>query len=351
MAVMAFTLIAVVYIQVWRGKVGDLLVALFKRILNLEHEEAFRLYNLVFRYNFELFFLGAVVITFFIILVFFLKRFTHYFDMINDGINALLDDNGTEIVLVPEMVAIEQKLNTVRQTLEKRTAQAQEAEQRKNDLIMYLAHDIRTPLTSVIGYLNLLDETTNIASAQRTKYLHTALDKAYRLERLINEFFEVAHFNSRQIKREKIDLYYMLVQVADEMYPILSTRGITTRLCADEGLTLCGDPIMLARVFNNILKNAAAYGDANTEILISAKEITEAVTVSFQNEGKTIPAEKLPNLFDKFYRLDDARTSDTGGSGLGLSIAKEIVGMHGGTISVQSANDTVTFTVLLPIAT
>jgi two-component system sensor histidine kinase VanS len=279
-----------------------------------------------------------------------LKRFTRYFDIINDGINALLDDNGTEIVLVPEMTAIAQKLNTVRQTLEKRAAQTQEAEQRKNDLVMYLAHDIRTPLTSVTGYLHLLDEAPDMPLEQRTKYLHTTLDKACRLETLINEFFEVTRFNSRQINREKIDLYYMLVQVADEMYPNLSARGITTKLCADEGLALCGDPVMLARVFNNILKNAAAYGDPKTEILISAQESAEAVTVSFQNKGKTIPTEKLSHLFDKFYRLDDARTSDTGGSGLGLSIAKEIVVMHGGTISVQSAHDTVTFTVSLPIA-
>jgi two-component system sensor histidine kinase VanS len=351
MAVVAFALIAAVYILVWRGNVGDLLVVLFQRILNLEREEAFWLYNSLFRYNFDLFFFGAVVVTFFTLLGLFLKRFTQYFDMINEGINALLDDKGTEIVLVPEMIAIEQKLNTVRQTLEKRAAQAQEAEQRKNDLIMYLAHDIRTPLTSVIGYLNLLDESPEMSVEQRTKYLHTTLDKAYRLETLINEFFEVTHFNSRQINREKIDLYYMLVQVADEMYPSLSARGITTKLCADESLTVCGDSVMLARVFNNILKNAAAYSDSNTEILISAEEKADAVSISFQNKGKTIPAEKLSHLFDKFYRLDDARASETGGSGLGLSIAKEIVEMHNGTISAQSVNDTVAFTVLLPVVT
>lgn len=349
MAVMAYALIAVIYILVWRGNVGDLLVSLFQRILNLEYEEAFVLYHLLFRANFEMFFFGAVIVTFFTLLGFFLTRFTRYFDMINGGINALLDDNGTEIVLVPEMAAIEQKLNTVRQTLEQRAAQAQEAEQRKNDLVMYLAHDIRTPLTSVIGYLNLLNEDPDMPVEQRTKYLHITLDKAYRFETLINEFFEITRFNSLKINREKIDLYYMLVQVADEMYPILSARRITTKLCADESLTVCGDPVLLARVFNNILKNAAAYSHPNTEILISAQEKADAVSISFQNKGKTIPAEKLSHLFDKFYRLDDARTSNTGGAGLGLSIAKEIVVMHNGTISAQSANDTVTFTVALPL--
>lgn len=348
MAVVAYALIAAIYILVWRGNVGDLLVLLFQRMFSLEHEDALALYRSVFRKNFDLFFLGAVVVTFMILLGIFLKRFTKYFDMINGGIDALLDDSGTEIVLVPEMSAIEQKLNTVRQTLERRAAQAREAEQRKNDLVMYLAHDIRTPLTSVIGYLNLLDEAPDMPVEQRTKYLHIALDKAYRFDALISDFFEVTRFNSLQINREQIDLYYMLVQVADEMYPVLSARGVTARLCADESLTVCGDPGMLARVFNNILRNAAAYSDSDTEILISAEEKADAVSVSFQNKGKTIPAEKLPHLFDKFYRLDDARASGTGGSGLGLSIAKEIVMMHGGTISAQSADDTVTVTVVLP---
>lgn len=348
MAVVAYTLIAAIYILVWRGNVGDLLVLLFQRMFGLEHEDALTLYRSVFRKNFDLFFLGAVVVTYMILLGNFLKRFTKYFDMINGGIDALLDDSGTEIVLVPEMSAIEQKLNTVRQTLERRATQAREAEQRKNDLVMYLAHDIRTPLTSVIGYLNLLDEAPDMPVEQRRKYLHIALDKAYRFDALISDFFEVTRFNSLQISREQIDLYYMLVQVADEMYPVLSARGVTTRLRADESLTVCGDPGMLARVFNNILKNAAAYSDSDTEILISAAEKADAVSVSFQNKGKTIPAEKLPHLFDKFYRLDDARASATGGSGLGLSIAKEIVMMHGGTISAQSEKGTVTFTVVLP---
>ncbi len=220
----------------------------------------------------------------------------------------------------------------------------------KNDLVTYLAHDLKTPLTSVIGYLSLLDEAPDMPSEQKAKYTHIALDKAYRLERLVNEFFEITRYNLQQIKLEKeqIDLYYMLVQMVDEFYPILSEKGNSAILCADEDLTLYGDPIKLARVFNNILKNAAAYSDPDSEIRIFAGEADGSVTVSFLNRGPAIPPGKLNAIFTKFYRVDSARGSSTGGAGLGLAIAKEIVTLHGGTITAQSEGHTTTFTVTLP---
>lgn len=245
---------------------------------------------------------------------------------------------------------MENRLNTIKNKLEKQKKAAQEAEQRKNDLVVYLAHDIRTPLTSVIGYLSLLDEAPDMPMEQRAKYTHITLDKAYRLDKLINEFFEITRYNLQQIKLEKetIDLYYMLMQMTDEFYPILSKKGNTIVLHANENLTVYGDPVKLARVFNNILKNAAAYSYPNTEIVISAQETDGYVKIVFQNQGDTITPDKLAVLFEKFYRLDEARTSDTGGSGLGLSIAKEIVTLHGGTIAAQSTDNTVSFTVSLP---
>ena len=221
----------------------------------------------------------------------------------------------------------------------------------KNDSITYLAHDLKTPLTSVIGYLNLLDEAPDMPQQQKAKYVHIALDKAYRLEKLVNEFFEITRYNLQQVKLDKsiIDLYYMLVQMMDEFYPILSANGNTATLHADENLTVYGDPVKLARVFNNILKNAAAYSKPGSEILITAGVQNGNVVIAFQNQGQTIPAEKLSIIFEKFYRLDEARTSNTGGAGLGLAIAKEIITLHGGTITAESENDMTTFTVSLPV--
>lgn len=244
-----------------------------------------------------------------------------------------------------QMAEIKSAMLRGEQALRKEAAQ-------KNDLVAYLAHDLKTPLTSVIGYLSLLDEAPDMPESQKERFTHIALDKAYRLEGLVNEFFEITRFNLQEIKlqKENIDLYYMLVQMMDEFYPILSAKGNTATLQADESLTAYGDSVKLARVFNNILKNAAAYSTPNTEILISAKQEEGRVIVSIQNHGPTIPAEKLAAIFEKFYRMDEARTSNTGGAGLGLAIAKEIVLAHGGTITAQSTNEITTFTVTLPLA-
>ncbi|ADL03804.1 sensor histidine kinase [Lacrimispora saccharolytica] len=351
MAVISFTVIVVIYMMVWKGKVGNLLVKFFQRFLHMTQEEAFTTYHYVFRYNFGLFFLGAALFVYFLLLFIFLHRFTRYFDIINHGIDALVSEQDDFIQLVPEMAAIEEKLNTVRKTLSDRAYRAQEAEQRKSDLIMYLAHDIRTPLTSVIGYLSLLDEAPDMPLEQKAKYVHITLEKAYRLENLVNEFFEITRYNSQQIKLEKqiVDLYYMLVQIADEFYPVLTPKANTIAVHADENLTAYGDPTQLARVFNNILKNAVAYSDPHTEISISAGERNHQVVITFRNQGTTIPEEELSSIFEKFYRLDKARASNTGGAGLGLAIAKEIITMHQGTIMADSKGGITSLTVTLPV--
>lgn len=221
---------------------------------------------------------------------------------------------------------------------------------RKNDLITYLAHDLKTPLTSVIGYLSLLDEVPDMPQQQKAKYVNIALDKARRLEKLINEFFDITRYNLQQIEleEERLDLSYMLVQMADEFYPILKAHGNTIRVEAAEDLTVCGDSLKLARVFNNLLKNAVYYSYPNTEITIRAEQLAQAVRISFSNQGKTIPAQKLNAVFEKFFRLDEARSTNTGGAGLGLAIAKEIVTLHGGTISAKSECEQTTFCVMLP---
>ena len=222
---------------------------------------------------------------------------------------------------------------------------------RKNDLITYLAHDLKTPLTSVIGYLSLLDEAPDMPAKQKARYTHIALDKANRLEKLINEFFEITRYNLQQIvlEKERVDLYYLLVQLTDEFYPVLSAHGNTIELSADEKCTLYGDPEKLARVFNNLLKNAIHYSYPGTPIDILVEEEADQIILLFRNRGKTISRQQLTSIFDKFFRLDDARNSHTGGAGLGLAIAREIITLHGGTISADSEKELTTFRVSLPL--
>ncbi len=242
-----------------------------------------------------------------------------------------------------QMAEIKSDMQHQEQTLKQEAA-------RKNDLITYLAHDLKTPLTSVVGYLSLLDEAPDMPEEQKVKYTRIALDKALRLEKLINEFFEITRYNLQQIilEKEDIDLAFMLVQMTDEFYPILREHENRVDLRVRDNLTVYGDSEKLARVFNNILKNAIAYSDAGTEISIWVEEDDSNVTICFRDYGKTIPAQRLEAIFEKFFRLDDARATNTGGAGLGLAIAKEIVTLHGGTILADSRDRETTFVVSLP---
>ena len=223
--------------------------------------------------------------------------------------------------------------------------------QRKNDLITYLAHDLKTPLTSVLGYLTLLDEAPDMPEVQKEKYTRIALEKAERLEGLIEEFFEITQYNLQNIflEKEDLDLSYMLMQMTEEFYPVLAAHGNEIKLETEDDLHLYADPDRLARVFNNILKNAVAYSYPNTPITIRASRNKDKILLSFENHGKNIPQEKLDSIFEKFFRLDSSRRSNTGGAGLGLAIAKEIVELHGGSISARSQDERVTFTVELPV--
>lgn len=340
------------YLFVWKQRMGDWIVWLLETLFKMGHEDAFYYYSDHFRGNKEIFFAAAVLLIFTVLLVRIFRWVTGYFSEVNQGIEALLADDENQIQLSPEMLPFERKLNTVKRTLAERKAETALAEQRKDELVMYLAHDIRTPLTSVIGYLNLLEEEPDMPAEQRAKRVHIALEKAYRLETMINEFFEITRYNSQQItlSKETIDLYYMLVQLSDELSPVFAPRGNTVALHLAEDLTVEADPEKLARVFSNILKNAASYSYPHTEITISAEKSEHEVIIQFQNSGEDIPGEALEALFDKFYRADKSRSSDTGGTGLGLAIAKEIVVLHGGTISAASKNHVVTFTISLPLA-
>lgn len=348
---LAMIVIFVSYRLIFSGRFANWTVAFLDRFVYRNYETAYHVFQAVFRNNMDLWFLVAVLVVFLVCLSLYLRFFTKFFGEINRGIDTLIEENSGDMIMSPELAATERKLNHIKHTLREREMAAQLAEQRKNDLVMYLAHDIRTPLTSVIGYLSLLDEAPDMPEPQKEKYTRIALDKASRLERLVNEFFEITRYNFQQVslEKEQIDLSYMLVQLADEFYPILSAKGNNAVLHAEESLTVYGDPDKLARVFNNILKNAAAYSFPDSEIMISAGQEGGQVVISFQNQGPTIPAEKLSSIFERFYRLDESRGTNAGAAGLGLAIAREIVTLHGGTIAAESRDNSTVFTVSLPV--
>jgi len=337
--------------NILRGQIGDRIVLFLVNVFHFDFPDAHRIYHLVFRSNMETILFIATLVFLVILFRFSISWFTKYFDEISTGMDKLTEESDEEITLSPELDFMENKLNQIKSNLEKQKKAALDAEQRKNDLVVYLAHDIKTPLTSIIGYLSLLDEAPDMPSEQKAKYVGITLEKAYRLEQLINEFFEITRFNLQTIvlNKEKINLLFMLQQMADEFYPILTPQQKQVSVNVPDGLTLWGDADKLARVFNNILKNAIAYSHENSIIEISAKQQDKYIVISFTNQGNPIPQAKLETIFEKFYRLDSARSTNTGGAGLGLAIAKEIVNAHDGTISVESNTENTTFTVKLPL--
>ena len=351
-ALVSTVIVILLYLFLWKRRMGEWIVRLIELWMDIDHEDAFYVYNDYFRGIKEVFFAAAIVLIFLLLLVFLFRWLTRYFREINQGIDCLLSDREEQIRLSQEMQPFEIKLNTVQNILIQREHAARAAEQRKNELVMYLAHDIRTPLTSIIGYLRLLEQIPDLPDEEKEKYVHISLEKTYRLEKMINEFFEITCYNTQQITiaSKAIDLYYLLAQVIDEHLPLFTEHGNYITFHAAESLEICCDPERLARVFNNLLKNAVAYSSKGTEITVNAEETPEHIVVTVSNQGKTIPDDKLETLFEKFYRLDESRTSNTGGTGVGLAIAKEIVLLHGGTISADSKNGLTTFTVKLPIS-
>jgi two-component system, OmpR family, sensor histidine kinase VanS len=337
--------------EILRGRIGDRIVQYLTTTFNLENSDALTIYHVVVRSNTDVILFVVILIFLVILFRFSVSWFTKYFDEISTGMDQLVEESQENITLSPEMEFMGNRLNTMKKKLEKRTKDAQEAEQRKNDLVVYLAHDIKTPLTSVIGYLSLLDEASDMPPEQKAKYVGITLEKVYRLEQLIDEFFEITRFNLQSIvlSKAKINLSFMLQQISDEFYPVLTAQGKKTFVDAPDGLFLNGDADKLSRVFNNILKNAIAHSYNDSTIYIKAERKAENMIISFTNNGDPIPSEKLETIFEKFFRLDTSRSSQTGGAGLGLAIAKEIVSAHGGVITAQSDESKTTFTVILPI--
>lgn len=300
----------------------------------------------------DLLYIMFLIIGFFSIFYFYWKKPWDYLNEVIDATETVYEKSAKGITLSAPLHDVESRMNQIKLSILTSEKSVAQAEEKKNELVMYLAHDIRTPLTTVIGYLNLLDEAPDMPPEQRKKYIGIALNKSERLDVLINELFDLTRYNSKAVSLHKteVNLSCLLSQLADEYYPTLSANENTVSVSAEDGLTLSADTEMLARVFGNLLKNAASYSDAGTEIIISAKKENDFAAVTFQNTGETISPEDLQTMFDKFSRLDQARTSETGGTGLGLSIAKEIVELHGGTITAQSKDRTITFLVRLPLA-
>lgn len=335
-----------------RGKIGVWIINIFSFLPGTDYDKAYTMYEAIFRNHWGEFMLLAMVIVFLVLFHFSLTWFGKYFDSINKGINALLSSEHELISMPKEMRFVEENLQTVQQTLEQQRAETELAEQKRDELILYLAHDLKTPLTSVIGYLSILNENKEMNRSQREQCIRVGLEKAMRLEKLINEFFEITRFRQSDITLSKtnIDLHYMLIQLVDEFTPQLQSSHVEIEILMTEDVQIRGDANYLARAFQNVLKNAVAYSDKGSVITILVLYQKENAIIKVSNIGDIILPEQQAHIFEKFYRADEARQGNTGGAGLGLAIAKNIIVLHGGTIAVESKERKTTFTITLPDA-
>lgn len=281
---------------------------------------------------------------------YFLAKPFRYLDAVILAAGHLAHPSEEPIELPDAMRSVEDGLNLVREQALRNVMLAKEAEQRKNDLIVYLAHDLKTPLTSVIGYLTLLRDEPEISQRLRERYTGIALDKAERLEDLINEFFDITRFNLTvlTLELELLNLSRMLEQVASEFEPVLAEKGLRWHTQIMPNVEVLCDPDKLQRVFDNLIRNAVNYSYPNTEISLVMASLGDTARIRVQNHGRTIPPEKLSHIFEQFFRVDSSRASATGGAGLGLAIAKEIVELHGGKVWAESEDERIAFTVEIP---
>lgn len=222
------------------------------------------------------------------------------------------------------------------------------AERQKNELITNVAHDLRTPLTTIVGYLELIKDDTALSKEDVHKYSGIAYEKSIRLQEMMDDLFEFTKLDNADIKLNKsmINLSGLIMQMTDEFYPSFKDCNITPIVdLPEENIYVQGDGQLLARVFDNLISNALKYGYHNTDLKIEVSGDEKYATVKVINHGDTIAPEDLPLLFNKFYRTDSSRNSKTGGTGLGLAITKNIVDLHHGDISVTSDDQITTFIV------
>lgn len=251
-----------------------------------------------------------------------------------------------------ELAVIANSINEMRVRIASENETKRLAEQTKDELITNVAHDLRTPLTSVIGYLDLVRQENILTPAQQKKYIGIAYDKAKSLETLIKDLFDYTRYNKDKVKIHQniLDLNEFMTQLVDEFYPSFTDKGLVcVQEFANESLIVYGDGELLARAIGNLMSNAIKYGADGKQIEIYTERHAGDAVIKVVNYGRIIPKEDLNKIFDKFYRVESSRSLKTGGTGLGLAIAKNIVELHDGKIRAESGLSGTTFQISLPL--
>lgn len=278
-----------------------------------------------------------------------------YIGRISDAVSSISEgdlNTSVEVIGDDEFSSMAENLNKMVEDIRKLMDKEREAERTKNELITNVAHDLRTPLTSIIGYLELLSGKVALPAEMQKKYIDIAYTKSKRLEKLIEDLFGFTKMNYGKIAMHvgKVDIIKLLSQLLEESYPNFVDKNLSYELQSNvPAKVITADGNLLARLFDNLINNAIKYGSEGKRVLVKVQATASTVQVSVTNYGYVIPPEELPMIFDKFYRVEQSRSTHTGGTGLGLAIVKNIVDMHGGTITVKSDLNGTVFTVTLQV--
>ncbi|MBS6734717.1 MAG: HAMP domain-containing histidine kinase [Clostridiales bacterium] len=297
-------------------------------------------------------FLGLVV--FVICFYALIRRYMKYVRIITNGIRDIAQgdfDKEIPVRTLDEFGQIAGYLNQMEANIKVIMERERLAEHTKNDLISSVAHDLRTPLTSIIGYLGWVREQEELDEQTRKKYLDIAYRKARHLEQMTNELFGFVKLEHREmpVHMGSLDMVQLMAQLLDENAPSFERYGLVAEFsCREKAMPVTADGNLLARMFENLLNNAVKYGKDGKMIRVEMEKRGPLVITRVINYGYVIPQEEQEKLFRKFYRVEHSRSQDTGGTGLGLAIVEQIAQLHGGSVSVRSDLEGTVFEVTLP---
>lgn len=242
-------------------------------------------------------------------------------------------------------------INSMSKELKDKFEYERELERTKSELITNVSHDLRTPLTPIISYLDILRNEKFSTKEQEKEYLNTSYNLSIKLKKLIDELFEYTKLSSNEVALElvDVDICPILNQIVGEYVPMLESKGLrVVSQIANEELLVKVDVEKMVRVFDNIISNAEKYSSKPSDIIVKADNKGDYVVISISNKGEHLEQDKLNRMFEKFYRVDISRSSNIEGSGLGLAISKKIVELHNGQIWAECDSDIVTINVILP---
>lgn len=280
------------------------------------------------------------------------EQLNAYLDEITHGLREIAKGNfDTEIPVYSgsQLGEVAESINQMSRQLHQSILEERNAEKTKNDLITGVSHDLRTPLTSILGFLEVIEEDRYQDEVELRYYVNIAYEKAQNLKKLIDDLFEYTRINNGlPLEIQEIDMAQFIRQLIEEMVPVLEKTGIACNLAAEEGLIIQADGAQLVRAYENLISNAIRYGGSGKKIDIAVRSDGDQVSISFTNYGDPIPERDLPFIFDRFYRVEGSRSKQTGGTGLGLAITKSIVEVQGGEIRVRSDRHRTTFETRFP---